>query len=75
MEGKRQNWTKGKDSTSLPLPLPFVENTSPHFKQFLNFLGETIELKGWKGYRAGLDVSGCKEKKGGRGGGRSIELE
>ncbi|KAJ3211224.1 hypothetical protein HDU67_004667 [Dinochytrium kinnereticum] len=34
------------------------ENTSPSFKQFLNFLGETIELKGWKGYRAGLDVSG-----------------
>jgi len=21
-------------------------------------LGETIELKGWKGYRAGLDVNG-----------------
>ncbi|KAJ3099390.1 hypothetical protein HDU97_003223 [Phlyctochytrium planicorne] len=34
------------------------ENASPAFKQFLNFLGETIELKGWKGYRAGLDVSG-----------------
>ncbi|KAJ3286884.1 hypothetical protein HK104_008847 [Borealophlyctis nickersoniae] len=34
------------------------ENTSPAFKQFLNFLGETIELRGWKGYRAGLDVSG-----------------
>ncbi|KAJ3191431.1 hypothetical protein HK101_007706 [Irineochytrium annulatum] len=34
------------------------ENTSPAFKQFLNFLGETIELRGWKGYRAGLDVTG-----------------
>ncbi|KAJ3117488.1 hypothetical protein HDU96_006582 [Phlyctochytrium bullatum] len=34
------------------------EDASPAFKQFLNFLGETIELKGWKGYRAGLDVSG-----------------
>ncbi|KAI8838115.1 hypothetical protein BC829DRAFT_371413 [Chytridium lagenaria] len=34
------------------------ENASPAFKQFLNFLGETIELRGWKGYRAGLDVSG-----------------
>ncbi|KAG5461687.1 MAG: hypothetical protein BJ554DRAFT_6076, partial [Olpidium bornovanus] len=26
------------------------------FKEFLNFLGETIELRGWRGYRAGLDV-------------------
>ncbi|KAJ3013796.1 hypothetical protein HKX48_005516 [Thoreauomyces humboldtii] len=34
------------------------ENSSPAFKQFLNFLGETIELRGWKGYRAGLDTSG-----------------
>ncbi|KAI8827010.1 uncharacterized protein EV422DRAFT_21985 [Fimicolochytrium jonesii] len=34
------------------------EDTSPAFKQFLNFLGETIELRGWKGYRAGLDTSG-----------------
>ncbi|KAI9199796.1 uncharacterized protein BJ171DRAFT_462005 [Polychytrium aggregatum] len=32
------------------------EHTSQGFKQFLNFLGETIELKGWKGYRAGLDT-------------------
>ncbi|KAJ1560856.1 hypothetical protein HK096_006954, partial [Nowakowskiella sp. JEL0078] len=35
-----------------------MENTSLEFKKFLNFLGETIELKGWKGYRAGLDVTG-----------------
>ncbi|RKO96157.1 hypothetical protein CXG81DRAFT_14481 [Caulochytrium protostelioides] len=34
------------------------ENASPAFKQFLNFLGETIELRNWKSYRAGLDVSG-----------------
>ena len=32
------------------------ESTSPAFRQFLDFLGERIELKGWKGYRAGLDV-------------------
>ncbi|KAJ3036781.1 hypothetical protein HDV00_002393 [Rhizophlyctis rosea] len=35
-----------------------METSSPAFKQFLNFLGETIELRGWKGYRAGLDTSG-----------------
>ncbi|KAJ3185375.1 hypothetical protein HDU85_001425 [Gaertneriomyces sp. JEL0708] len=35
-----------------------ADDVSPSFKQFLNFLGETIELRGWKGYRAGLDVSG-----------------
>jgi RAP1 GTPase activating protein 1 len=35
----------------------FLEQTSPAFKNFLNFLGERIELKGWKGYRAGLDIN------------------
>jgi RAP1 GTPase activating protein 1 len=34
------------------------ESVSEEYKKFLNFLGETIELKAWKGYRAGLDVSG-----------------
>lgn len=34
-----------------------LDDSSPALKQFLNFLGERIELKGWKGYRAGLDVS------------------
>eukprot|EP00732_Lithocolla_globosa_P005487 Lithocolla_globosa_v1_NODE_5701_length_1199_cov_185.523601.p1 type:complete len:357 gc:universal NODE_5701_length_1199_cov_185.523601:68-1138(+) len=34
------------------------ENTSKEFKQFLNLIGEKIELKNWKGYRAGLDVVG-----------------
>jgi RAP1 GTPase activating protein 1 len=37
--------------------LCLVEKTSPAFQQFLTFLGEKIELKGWKGYRAGLDIS------------------
>ncbi|KAK9718618.1 hypothetical protein K7432_005338 [Basidiobolus ranarum] len=32
------------------------EQTSPAFSGFLKFLGETIRLKSWKGYRAGLDV-------------------
>ncbi|KAI9222888.1 hypothetical protein BC828DRAFT_364760 [Blastocladiella britannica] len=32
------------------------EDASVEFKEFLNFLGETIDLKGWRGYRAGLDV-------------------
>jgi len=33
------------------------EETSKEFKEFLNFIGERIELKNWKGYRAGLDVN------------------
>ncbi|KAK9762643.1 hypothetical protein K7432_011436 [Basidiobolus ranarum] len=33
------------------------EQTSPAFSGFLNFLGENIRLKNWKGYRAGLDVT------------------
>ncbi|KAI9137073.1 hypothetical protein BKA69DRAFT_62166 [Paraphysoderma sedebokerense] len=32
-------------------------DTSPEFREFLNFIGETIELRNWKGYRAGLDVA------------------
>jgi len=31
------------------------KSVSPPFYQFLDFLGETIELKNWKGYRGGLD--------------------
>ncbi|EPZ36240.1 Rap GTPase activating proteins domain-containing protein [Rozella allomycis CSF55] len=34
-----------------------LENTSAKFQEFLTFIGEKIELKGWKGYRAGLDVN------------------
>eukprot|EP00128_Syssomonas_multiformis_P001862 Colp12_sorted_trinity150504_noHs@18102 len=29
---------------------------SPTFQEFLNFLGDRIQLKGWQGYRGGLDV-------------------
>lgn len=42
----------------------FANNTiSEDFQEFLNFLGETIELEGWKGYNGGLDVS--KDKRTG----------
>lgn len=27
----------------------------PNFEEFLNFLGDKIELKGWNGFRGGLD--------------------
>lgn len=30
-----------------------------HFEEFLNFIGERIELKDWKGYNGGLDTK-CK---------------
>ena len=29
---------------------------SAEYRTFLTFLGETVDLKGWKGYRGGLDV-------------------
>ena len=35
----------------------------PDYEDFLNFVGERITLKGYKGYRAGLDVVGKKKKK------------
>lgn len=31
---------------------------SPEFEEFLDFLGEKVELNGWTRYRAGLDVRG-----------------
>lgn len=31
-------------------------NTSPVFEEFLNFIGQRIELKGHQGYTGGLDV-------------------
>ncbi|KAI8911064.1 hypothetical protein EDD86DRAFT_189658 [Gorgonomyces haynaldii] len=35
------------------------ESSSSEYKEFLKLLGETIQLSGWRGYRAGLDVSGA----------------
>eukprot|EP01094_Clydonella_sp_ATCC50884_P023185 TRINITY_DN5496_c0_g1_i1.p1 TRINITY_DN5496_c0_g1~~TRINITY_DN5496_c0_g1_i1.p1 ORF type:complete len:698 (+),score=150.84 TRINITY_DN5496_c0_g1_i1:401-2494(+) len=32
------------------------EDTSPAFQQFLTFLGEKVELKGWQHYKGDLDV-------------------
>lgn len=32
------------------------DDTSAEFRQFLNFIGEKIELQSWKGYRGGLDT-------------------
>lgn len=29
---------------------------SPDFKEFLQVLGDTVELKGWKNFRGGLDI-------------------
>ena len=34
----------------------FLVKSSDDFEEFLNFLGTRIQLKGWKQYRAGLDV-------------------
>jgi hypothetical protein len=33
-----------------------VVDYSPQFTEFLNFLGTTIDLKGWDKFRGGLDV-------------------
>jgi hypothetical protein len=34
----------------------FVVDASPEFEEFLQFLGERITLKDWKGYRGGLST-------------------
>jgi hypothetical protein len=43
-------------SLSLSLSLSLSATTSPKFEEFLSFLGEKIELKGFTGYNGGLDV-------------------
>jgi len=50
-------YLRGNQCTESEMFSNQLENASEDYKQFLNFLGETIELKGWKGYRAGLDVN------------------
>lgn len=40
-----------------PSPLPFsTEVGSDAFQKFLHLLGDTVTLKGWTGYRGGLDT-------------------
>jgi len=34
-----------------------TEKGSPGFEEFINILGDKIELKGWQGFRAGLDTN------------------
>ncbi|KAF9356865.1 hypothetical protein BGX34_009716 [Mortierella sp. NVP85] len=34
------------------------DSCTPDFMDFVHWLGEPIQLRGWKGYRAGLDVNG-----------------
>ena len=36
-----------------------MDKTSGAFKGFLEWLGDMIELKGWKGYRAGMCLRLC----------------
>jgi hypothetical protein len=38
----------------------FEGSGSEAYDEFLEFLGDKIDLMGWKKYRAGLDVSSCK---------------
>ncbi|KAG0232371.1 GTPase-activating Rap/Ran-GAP domain-like protein 3 [Actinomortierella wolfii] len=34
------------------------EHVSPAFSEFLQWLGDPVRLRGWQGYRGGLDVKG-----------------
>ena len=40
-----------------PPVLLITEKGSPGFEEFINILGDKIELKGWQGFRAGLDTN------------------
>ena len=39
-----------------------AEDTSAAYRTFLGLIGQTIVLKGWKGYRGGLNVTGTRPK-------------
>jgi hypothetical protein len=39
-----------------PLSSACPVETSPEFEQFLELLGEKIELLGWNGHNGGLDI-------------------
>ena len=39
-----------------------LEHGSPAFEEFLDFIGERVELKGFSKYRAGLDTKSEHEK-------------
>lgn len=54
---KSSRYVLGQNCLYQLKPYPFTEEVSPAFNQFLTFLGEKIELKGWKGYKAGLDIN------------------
>lgn len=43
---------------SMPIINCFIEDSTPEFEQFMDILGEKIELQGWKKFRGGLDVKG-----------------
>lgn len=48
-------------NSTLASLLPFssshlLENPSPAFTEFLDLMGDKIKVKGWKGYKADLDV-------------------
>jgi len=50
-------YVKEGQMTELEMLSNCFEDISPEFDTFLHFLGDRIRLKGWKGYRAGLDVN------------------
>ena len=47
----------GKIFICMLMLMAWLEDTSPAFQEFLQFLGDRVRLKGWDKYRAGLDVN------------------
>lgn len=40
----------------------YLVDVSPEFEEFLNWIGDKIELKGFDGYRGGLDILSIKNE-------------
>lgn len=52
---ENQYFSNGKGEILAGKSLSVVD-TTPAFERFLDFLGERVRLKGWTGFRGGLDV-------------------
>ena len=58
------NSVYGEPGRKIPEAHGMADKTSPAFKSFLDWMGQKIELKRWKGYRAGLDVGEGRDQRG-----------
>ncbi len=55
-----QMYANGEQIISFFFDILFIVQTSTAFEEFLGFLGEKVTLKGFQGFRGGLDIKSNK---------------